>query len=61
MLAELAALGEASGRFHGEVARHADRIARADTLESVAGAVQELVGEARDIEAVFGQAQRPTR
>ena len=58
MLTELDALGSQTGRFHESVGRYADVIERADTLESLAGAVREMVEESRTVQGLVEQTQR---
>ncbi|OYU00679.1 MAG: GGDEF domain-containing protein [Burkholderiales bacterium PBB1] len=58
MLSELDALGSQTGRFHESVGRYADVIERADTLESLAGAVREMVEESRTVQGLVDQTQR---
>jgi len=48
-----------TGRFNDRVQRHADTIAQADSLQGLAGVVQELLGESRAVhEVVSGARQR---
>ena len=58
MLHELGELGSQTGRFHESVARHADVIERADSLESLAGAVRDMVEESRTVHVLVSQTQR---
>lgn len=58
MLAEIGELGEQTGRYHESVGRHADAIAHADSLESLAGVVRELVEESRAVQQVVSSAQQ---
>ncbi|MBA3596741.1 MAG: diguanylate cyclase [Methylibium sp.] len=57
MLQEIAALGSQTGRFTESVGRYAEEIDRADSLESLAGAVRELVAESRSVHEAVSQAQ----
>jgi diguanylate cyclase len=57
MLSELDALGSHTGQFHVSVGRYADVIARADSLESLAGAVREMVVESRSVQGLVQQTQ----
>ncbi len=57
MLQEIATLGSQTGRFTDSVGRYADEIDRADSLESLAGAVRELVAESRSVHEVVSQTQ----
>ncbi len=49
LLGELGTLDEHTGRFGESVGRHAEAIARAETLEGLAGIVRELVDESRAV------------
>lgn len=57
MLAELAALEEQTGRFEGNVGRHAEAIEQADSLEGLAGVVRAMVEETRAVQQVVGGAR----
>lgn len=57
MLAELGELGSQTGRFHESVGRYAGVIEKADTLESLAGVVREMVEESRTVQALVQQTQ----
>lgn len=57
MLSELGQLGAQTGSFHDSVGRYADVIEKADTLESLAGAVREMVEESRTVQALVQQTQ----
>ncbi len=57
MLREIAELGSHTGRFTESVGRYADAIGRADSLESLAGAVREMVAESRTVHEVVSQTQ----
>jgi diguanylate cyclase len=57
MLQELGELGEHTGRFHDSVGRYADVIEKADSLESLAGAVREMVEESRTVQDLVHQTQ----
>jgi len=57
MLAELGELGTQTGRFNENVLRHAETIARADSLQSLAGVVQDLVDETQAVHAVVDGAR----
>ena len=61
MLSELGELGSQTGRFHDSVGRHADAIARADSLGSLAGMVRELVDESRAVQQLVSQTQARLR
>ena len=58
MLSELDALGSQTGRFHESVGRYADVIEKADTLESLAGVVREMVEESRTVQSLVAQTQQ---
>ncbi len=58
LLGELGGLSEHTGRFHDSVGRHADAIARADSLDSLAGVVRMLVEDSRSVQSLVGQAQQ---
>jgi diguanylate cyclase len=57
MLTELNQLGSQTGNFHESVGRYADVIEKADSLESLAGAVREMVEESRTVQALVQQTQ----
>ena len=57
MLSELGELGSQTGRFHESVGRYADVIEQADSLESLAGVVREMVEESRTVQALVQQTQ----
>ncbi len=57
MLAELGDLGTHTGRFNDNVLRYADTIAQADSLQGLAGVVQEMVGESRAVHQVVSGAR----
>jgi diguanylate cyclase len=52
MLAEIGELGQHTGRFSDNVQRYASTIEQADSLQSLAGVVQEMVAETRAVHAV---------
>lgn len=58
MLQEVGELGMQTGRFHDNVGRYADVIESADSLESLAGAVREMVAESRTVQGLVGAAQQ---
>ena len=58
MLGELDELGSQTGQFHASVGRYADVIERADSLESLAGVVREMVEESRSVQALVRQTQQ---
>ena len=57
MLSELGELGSQTGRFHESVGRYADVIEKADSLESLAGVVREMVEESRTVQQLVQQTQ----
>lgn len=57
MLAELGALSEHTGRFHESVGRYAEVVEQADSLESLAGVVREMVEESRSVQVLVSQTQ----
>jgi diguanylate cyclase len=57
MLAELGELGSQTGRFHENLGRYAGVIEQADSLESLAGVVQEMVEESRTVQSLVKVAQ----
>ena len=57
MLSELDQLGSHTGNFHESVGRYADVIEKADSLESLAVAVREMVEESRSVQALVQQTQ----
>jgi diguanylate cyclase len=57
MLSELDQLGSQTGNFHESVGRYADVIEKADSLESLAGVVREMVEESRTVQALVQQTQ----
>ncbi|HEX6019402.1 MAG TPA: diguanylate cyclase [Burkholderiaceae bacterium] len=62
MLGELAELGQHTGRFNDNVQRYAQTIERADSLQGLAGVVQEMVAETRAVHAaVDGARERLSR
>ncbi len=58
MLSELDELGSQTGRFHDSVGRYADVIEKADSLESLAGVVREMVEESRTVQTLVAQTQQ---
>lgn len=57
MLSELGELGSQTGRFHESLGRYAGVIDKADSLESLAGVVREMVAESRTVQTLVQQAQ----
>jgi diguanylate cyclase len=58
MLSELGELGAQTGRFHDSVGRYADVIEKADSLESLAGVVREMVEESHTVQQLVQQTQQ---
>jgi diguanylate cyclase len=58
MLLEVGELGEHTGRFQASTARHAQAIAQADTLESLAGVVQALLGDTHTVQTAVTRTQQ---
>ncbi|MBC7991675.1 MAG: GGDEF domain-containing protein [Rhizobacter sp.] len=57
MLSELGELGSQTGRFHENLGRYAGVIEKADSLESLAGVVREMVEESRTVQSLVKVAQ----
>lgn len=57
MLAELGELGQHTDRFQNNVGRYANAIEQADSLESLAGTVREMVEESRSVQGLVAQTQ----
>ena len=57
MLAELGELGTHTDRFQNNVGRYAEAIEKADSLESLAGTVREMVEESRSVQSLVHQTQ----
>jgi diguanylate cyclase len=57
MLQEVGALGEQTGRFEVATSEHALAIARADTLEGLAGVVQAMLADARTVHSAVTATQ----
>lgn len=57
MLLEIAELGSTTDRFQQSLGRYADTIGQADSLESLAGVVREMVEESRAVHGLVTQAQ----
>ena len=58
MLSEIGELGTHTGRFEESIGRYADVIGQADTVESLAGIVQEMVDETRTVHGLVASAQQ---
>ncbi len=61
MLSELGEFSEHTGRFHDNVGRHAEAIAKADSLGSLAGVVREMLDDSKAVQAVVSQTQERLR
>ncbi len=57
MLGELGELGSQTGRFHDNLDRYVGVIEKADSLESLAGVVREMVEESRTVQTLVKVAQ----
>jgi diguanylate cyclase len=57
LLEEMGELGQHTGRFHDNVSRHVQAIEAADSIESLAGVVRELVEDSRTVQALVKQSQ----
>ncbi|RZK99815.1 MAG: diguanylate cyclase [Rubrivivax sp.] len=57
MLQEIAALGSTTDRFQQSLGRYAETIGEADSLESLAGVVRDMVEESRAVHGLVNQAQ----
>ena len=57
MLTELDALGDHTGQFSDSVARYVDTIANADSLESLATVVRQMVEESRAVHGLVSETQ----
>ncbi|PPE71721.1 diguanylate cyclase [Caldimonas thermodepolymerans] len=58
MLRDIGELGAQTGRFHDNMGRYASAIEQADSLESLAGMVKELVEETKSVQQQVGQTQQ---
>jgi diguanylate cyclase len=61
MLTELGEFSEHTGRFHDNVGRHAEAIAKADSLGSLAGVVREMLDESKEVQTLVSQTQTRLR
>jgi diguanylate cyclase len=57
MLTELGEFSEHTGRFHANVGRHAEAIASADSLGSLADVVREMLQDTTQVQALVSQTQ----
>jgi len=58
MLSEVGELGSSTGRFEDELGRYADVIERADSIESLAGAVREMVERSHHVRVAVQETHR---
>lgn len=57
MLQQIALLGSTTDRFQGKLGVYAETIGTADSLQSLAGIVREMVEESREVQSVVAQTQ----
>jgi diguanylate cyclase len=57
MLTELGEFSEHTGRFHANVGRHAEAIAKADSIGSLADVVREMLHDSTEVQALVSQTQ----
>jgi diguanylate cyclase len=57
MLTELGEFSEHTGRFHSNVGRHAEAIAKADSLGGLADVVREMLHDTTEVQALVSQTQ----
>ncbi len=57
MLQQIALLGSTTDRFQGKLGAYAETIRAADSLQSLAGIVREMVEESREVQSVVAQTQ----
>ena len=57
MLTELGEFSEHTGRFHANVGRHAEAIAKADSIGSLADVVREMLHDSSEVQALVSQTQ----
>jgi len=57
MLTELGEFSEHTGRFHANVGRHAEAIAKADSLSSLTDVVREMLHDSSEVQALVSQTQ----
>jgi diguanylate cyclase len=57
MLTELGEFSEHTGRFQANVGRHAEAIAKADSLGSLADVVREMLHDSTEVQALVSQTQ----
>jgi diguanylate cyclase len=61
MLTELGEFSAHTGRFHDNVGRHAEAIAKADSLGSLAGVVREMLHDSSEVQTLVSQTQERLR
>ena len=57
MLGELGVFAEHTGRFHENVGRHAEAIASAESLDSLAGVVRQMLKDSSEVQVLVQQTQ----
>jgi len=57
MLGELGVFAEHTGRFHENVGRHAEAIASAESLDSLAGVVRQMLKDSTEVQVLVQQTQ----
>jgi diguanylate cyclase len=57
MLSELGEFSEHTGRFHANIGRHAEAIAKADSLGSLADVVREMLHDSSEVQALVSRTQ----
>jgi diguanylate cyclase len=57
MLTELGEFSQHTGRFHDNIGRHAEAIANADSLGSLADVVREMLHDSSEVQALVNQTQ----
>ncbi|MBH9575854.1 GGDEF domain-containing protein [Inhella proteolytica] len=57
LLSDLGALGEHTDRFHQHLGRYTEVIEKADSIESLTGAVREMLQESRTVQGLVQQTQ----
>ncbi len=57
MLQQIALLGSTTDRFQSKLGQYAETIGTADSIESLAGIVREMVEESREVQSVVAQTQ----
>jgi diguanylate cyclase len=57
MLTELGEFSEHTGRFHANVGRHAEAIAKAESIGSLADVVREMLHDSSEVQALVSQTQ----